>query len=1116
MENNDAQRPSRPARSQRRTRQESVVKPSTAIASPSPPHFDRQNSLDSLDDGTFGDINNVLKHVRNEWAYVMEPDFNPVTLGLNLLDDSESEALSSFLDTKHNLEDALQSIFNSHSDAFEATISAHSSFSNTLLDTAHTIHDTRYSLKEARDGLNVRRNDLRALWTKGDQLKDALATLDLIDGLRGVPERLETLISEKRWIEGVLLLDNALRVVKLPSLSDVGAIVDLRLFLLSQENALRELLIEELHNHVYLKTYHSDKRWRAYKPAEAHNQVQAQVQGEEELERYTHRLNETKLKDWRKHSEMNADANALINPIPSPTITNNSPLPSPAVPDFAESDAKGKGIPTPSESDTYEYTQSLLEALHILHRLPEVVDLLPQRLPIEMQTLISDTVEEVSSRADAVRKGCNSRRNGNKSNSNSNNDSSNNDSTTSSPAQSAVTAGIISSLFRDTDNTQKAHELDLGAHILRDLLYTLFSKINAVLSSLKAVDAVVGNLTAHSQSLSLVEMWRLVQMELQTLIQGCLIREGESGTGSTNLVASINDVLRHSASARDRAKSLFKFSDTDAKVVAKHLKSHEEALSRILSTTMPGLVGNTSSLQNNLLEQGSSTTAIGSDVDRAYTRLTPADAFNIPVLFQPTCTFIDGAETVLGVRGAAASRSQSSHHLSPLREFMDTFIEKVFLPQLQDKVMEIFQGAVASADAFAEETDRVGDSPRPVVKHKSVFGLLDLISHLSEMLRSTPFHKEAYSRLIITVIIQYYQRSSERFIDLVGRSSSASGEAATPAQGTPDLKLSAKWAQRPELTACLTELLATSDADGTKKSELCAQESRVEMGINDANRVRYDDMINSKKKLIGLGHLFSSLKWFVVKLSALKVASEQLLPDEDYTMAQRAPHNSTDKADLPLTKDMVLRFEALLQTYHQLIDMILFTMRLEVRVIVVYYFDAGLRSEYDGSDSDRPDDYILETNRQMIKIDDVASKTLTDEEKRFLFDGVGMLMDKMLMSSTRSIPYVNRNGGARMIRNIRSLQQNLKTIITWPVGIEFGASRRFWELYMTPPSQWLTEIRDKGRAEFSFDEYESLLKLQCGVLNGEGVTTTSEDDKSRRAYNDYHIELYQLMMDDEM
>ena len=233
---------------------------------------------------------------------------------------------------------------------------------------------------------------------------------------------------------------------------------------------------------------------------------------------------------------------------------------------------------------------------------------------------------------------------------------------------------------------------------------------------------------------------------------------------------------------------------------------------------------------------------------------------------------------------------------------------------------------------------------------------------------------------------------------------------------------------------------------------MCAQESRVEMGINDAVRVRQEDLICSKKKMMGLGNLFSSLKWFIVKLSALKVASEQLLPDED-TRAQRAAFNPNDQADLPLTKDMVLRFEALLQTYHQLIDMILFTMRLEVRVITVYYLDLAMRKgnyEVDES-SNNPDINVIKLNNEINELDEAASRTLTEEERRFLFDGVGLLMDKILMSATKTINKASSQGAGKMLRNISALQQNLKTIITWPVGIDFSQSRKFWELFLQDP-----------------------------------------------------------------
>lgn len=614
--------------------------------------------------------------ISNKCSTAHTVQFNPVTLGLSLLDDAQSEALHSFLDTKHNLEDALQSIFNSHSEAFEATIGAHSQFNNTLLDTAHTIHDTRYALKEARDGLDVRRQDLRMLWTKGDKLKEAMRILDLIEGVRVVPERLETLISEKRWIEAVVLLNKSLRVVNMPSLSGVGAIVDLRLFLLSHENALRELLIEELHSHVYLKTHHADRRWRAYKPSSPGRDESG---SESEFRSYLTKLSRSTLKDWGK-----VDDTLHHNSIPSPNL--HSPIPSPSVNMSMENLNMSAGdhhIPTPFESDNYDYIQTLLEALHVLHRLPDVLDLLPQRIPLEIQSLISETVEQVGARSDRARK----------------NTSSNH------TAQSAVTAGIISSLFRDTENVQKARELDLGAHLLRDLLHTLFSKLDAVLRGLRVVAAVVHKLDATARTLSLAEMWRLVQREVQTLIQGYLIRE--DGGRATNLVASINDVLRQSGGARDRTKFLFRFAETDGKAMARNLKSHEEALSNVLSTTMPGLVG-AGTLYTNLLDSNS---ALTNEVDKSYTRLTKADAFNIPVLFQPTCAFIKSGMRILGMNG-----DDERTPLSELRDFMDTFIEKVFLPQLQDKVMELFQGAVASVDAFAEETDRAGDSPKPVVK----------------------------------------------------------------------------------------------------------------------------------------------------------------------------------------------------------------------------------------------------------------------------------------------------------------------------------------------------------------------------------------------------------------
>jgi exocyst complex component 4 len=67
------------------------------------------------------------------------------------------------------------------------------------------------------------------------------------------------------------------------------------------------------------------------------------------------------------------------------------------------------------------------------------------------------------------------------------------------------------------------------------------------------------------------------------------------------------------------------------------------------------------------------------------------------------------------------------------------------------------------------------------------------------MLRSTPFHKENYARLILSVVIQFYQRCSDRFYSIV-----SSGDLMIDDQ---QLRTAAKWAQNPDINAVLSELL---------------------------------------------------------------------------------------------------------------------------------------------------------------------------------------------------------------------------------------------------------------------------------------------------------------------
>lgn len=136
-----------------------------------------------------------------------------------------------------------------------------------------------------------------------------------------------------------------------------------------------------------------------------------------------------------------------------------------------------------------------------------------------------------------------------------------------------------------------------------------------------------------------------------------------------------------------------------------------------------------------------------------HRNLIPPNAFNVSTLFQPTLAFIERAERIIppGFQDEIGSFST----------VLEDFVVKVFLPQLDERVTASFQQAVSGYDAFQIDRRLASEIVKPPLKSSS--RVMSLIHHLCVMLQTTPFHRENYSRLIVGVIVQYYQQCSARF-----------------------------------------------------------------------------------------------------------------------------------------------------------------------------------------------------------------------------------------------------------------------------------------------------------------------------------------------------------------
>lgn len=179
---------------------------------------------------------------------------------------------------------------------------------------------------------------------------------------------------------------------------------------------------------------------------------------------------------------------------------------------------------------------------------------------------------------------------------------------------------------------------------------------------------------------------------------------------------------------------------------------------------------------------------------------------------------------------------------------------------------------VTGPEAFQADPASSRLSPEPLVKASTQ--LMALINSLCAMLRTTPFHGENYSRLILGVIIQFYQRCSDRFQDLVSLPAPSGIEAERP------MAISAQWAQRSEMSPCLSELATTvvsnqifrgtsslatecpyqiQESDTATQDQMCRQETHLELQLLGQGTITKNDIVPSPRNLSALGSLYRSV-----------------------------------------------------------------------------------------------------------------------------------------------------------------------------------------------------------------------------------------------------------------
>ena len=214
------------------------------------------------------------------------------------------------------------------------------------------------SLDQAKGGLLSTKPELNGLATSSQKYDDILQLLGQIEEIQSLPEKLESQISDKRFLSAVDILHHAFRLLRRSDLESIGSLADIRAYFSNQQTSLTDILVEELHDHLYLKSPYCSDRW---KPPEGRRNNNLGASGS------------TSIGNWDK---------------PIYTFLSNLDASTPLTEDASRN----------PEADTFYYIQLLIEALNKMDHLEIAVDRIEQRLPVELFAVVDRTNAEVEAR----------------------------------------------------------------------------------------------------------------------------------------------------------------------------------------------------------------------------------------------------------------------------------------------------------------------------------------------------------------------------------------------------------------------------------------------------------------------------------------------------------------------------------------------------------------------------------------------------------------------------------------------------------------------------------------------------------------------------------------------
>lgn len=597
-----------------------------------------------------------------------------------------------------------------------------------------------------------------------------------------------------------------------------------------------------------------------------------------------------------------------------------------------------------------------------------------------------------------------------------------------------------------------------GQSLLLELLQTLFDQCRLVVTAhstaLRSFSHVNKKYNLQVQLYSIKDVWNNIQEVFQILLTEYLdvenmVEDSLQAPNSNSLneqTMDINGYFAKRKPPRQKTGSLFKFeSSTHPAFMNSYLKEHKYS-----NLT---LTENTHSVDEKRL-------------------VCEPDPKNVTLIFRPMMHFIEEIEQALG---------NSSGNPCTLNSFIADYVKEMYLARHHVQVATAIDAAIRNPSAWSAMTSpeqmRSIGLTRPLLQ--STVKVEQCVEELRSLMIALPLQGEHFCTLTLNVLNNYRETCQTAYRDIV--QPDGEDKQICSAAWLKDDDISRFIRSLPNWESLKSEMQSRSAPIGrrTRRQETQEEESPEEVRQRNLREaeilasnlgeggINAHEIISDIKQLKTLALLQESIEWF--SLSTRSFIS-------DLRRSRGGVDNQTLAPDI--SESLIESLEQVANDFDELANTCILLLHLEVRVQCFHYLHP--RGEYDHlcskiKDPEEADPRVEDLSRVLQQIDEALQTTLHPKKTKYVFEGLGHLISKILITSAQYIEKIDDSAIHRMCRNVFTLQQTL-TNITMTRELALDYARQYFELFYETPDEIINTVLEHG-PRFSELEYMNAFQL---------------------------------------